>query len=69
MLIFHCVFIAADYLILKYFQNKNFNKFAWIQDPLKTIVPPKFACINEENIVKLFRYLEATFGRKELTDF
>lgn len=35
----------------KYFQNKNIDKFASIQDPFNSIVPSKFTSTKEERFL------------------
>jgi hypothetical protein len=55
----------------KYFQNKNFDKFAWIQDPFNTSAPSEFTSAEEENLIELScdNSLKARFGSTELTEF
>jgi hypothetical protein len=47
----------------KYFQNENFDKFAWIQVPFNTSAPSEFIELSCDNSLK------ARFGSTELTEF
>jgi hypothetical protein len=37
----------------KYFKNEDTDKFAWIQDPFNSIVPPEFISTEEEYLIEL----------------
>jgi hypothetical protein len=54
-----------------YFQNENFDKFAWIQDPFNTSAPSEFTSAEEENLIELScdNSLKARFDSTELTEF
>jgi hypothetical protein len=55
----------------KYFQNENFDKIAWIQDPFNTSAPSEFTSAEEENLIELScdNSSKARFGSTELTEF
>lgn len=55
----------------KYFQNENIDKFAWIQDPLNSIVLLEFTSTKEESIIELScdNSLKTKFGNMKLITF
>jgi hypothetical protein len=55
----------------KYFQNENFDKNAWIQDPFNTGAPSEYTSTEVENLIELScdNSMKERSGSAELTEF